>query len=51
MLPAKCYSVDEIKEDDMALRARSDIHTEFGWRNLRERDYLEALGVDGLSLA
>jgi hypothetical protein len=49
MLLAKYYSLDEMKGDDMALRGRSDIHTEFLWRNLKERDYLEALGVDGMA--
>jgi len=34
-----------------ALTSRSDIHTEFLWRILKERDYLEALVVDGKSWA
>jgi hypothetical protein len=34
-----------------ALTGRSDVHTEFRWRILKERDYLEALVVDGMSWA
>jgi hypothetical protein len=26
---------------------REEVHTGFGWRNLRERDHLEDAGVDG----
>jgi len=27
--------------------SRGEVHVRFWWGNLRERDYLEALGVDG----
>jgi hypothetical protein len=27
---------------------RGNMYTEFWWRNLRERDHLEDLGVDGI---
>jgi hypothetical protein len=28
-------------------RGTEDVHTEFWWGNLRERDHLEDLGLDG----
>ena len=31
----------------MARMGRGEVHTEFWWRNLRERDHLGELGVDG----
>jgi hypothetical protein len=34
-----------------ALMGRSDVHTEFRRKILKERDYLEALVVDGMSWA
>jgi hypothetical protein len=34
-----------------ALTGRCDVRTEFRWRILKDRDYLEALVVDGMSWA
>jgi hypothetical protein len=32
---------------NVALWGRGEVHTGFGWGNLRERDHLEDPGVDG----
>jgi hypothetical protein len=37
----------EIGESSGTYRRRGDMHTEFWWRNLRERDKLEDPDVDG----
>jgi hypothetical protein len=35
---------DQIKEDEMSER---EMPTECWWRNVRERDHLEDLGIEG----
>jgi hypothetical protein len=45
------YSSDDQAKKEMSLACgtwgREEMHTEFWWGNLRERDRLEDLGVDG----
>jgi hypothetical protein len=41
-------SGDEIEKNDMGwVCGREEVHTGFWWGNLRERDHLGDLGVDG----
>jgi len=45
-------SGDQIKKNEMGgacswYGGRGEVYTGFWWRNLRERDHLEDLGVDG----
>jgi len=47
----RCYSCDKMKKNEkgghLARMGEGELRTEFRWGNLRERNYLEYLGVEG----
>jgi len=47
----RCYSCDKMKKNEkgehVARTGGGELHTEFWWGNLRERNHLEDLGVEG----
>lgn len=51
MFLTRCHSGDQIKENEMdgelACMGNGEVNRGFRWRNLRENEHLEDLGVDG----
>ena len=51
LLLTKCYSGDQMKNNETGRHVASvgagEVHTGFWWGDMRERDHLEDLGVDG----
>jgi hypothetical protein len=42
------YTIRAMKPRTVILVRHEEVHTEYWWRNLKERDHLEDLGVGGI---